>query len=142
MNYWPRIRYFKPTERFMFSPDDPSTGTQMDMVFMFQLDALRGVWGKPLRSNSGYRTATRNREVGGGANSAHLLGRAADISTVGWSKADRSAFVDLARKIGFTGIGMGKTYIHIDNMPRIAAWRYVPGQKPPPVRVGDEHLWA
>lgn len=45
------------------------------------LDPLREAWGKPIRVNSGYRSAELNRKVGGAATSQHLRGEAADITT-------------------------------------------------------------
>lgn len=45
------------------------------------LDPLREAWGKPIKVNSGYRSAELNRKVGGAATSQHLRGEAADITT-------------------------------------------------------------
>ena len=44
------------------------------------LDPLREAWGKPIRVNSGYRSAKLNRKVGGATTSQHLRGEAADIA--------------------------------------------------------------
>lgn len=45
------------------------------------LDPLRIVYGKPIYVNSGYRSTEVNKKVGGVANSMHLKGCAADITT-------------------------------------------------------------
>lgn len=45
------------------------------------LDPIRELWGAPLRVNSGYRCLTLNSAIGGAAESMHLLGEAADITT-------------------------------------------------------------
>lgn len=45
------------------------------------LDPLREAYGKPIRVNSGYRSPRLNLVVGGAANSQHLRGEAADITT-------------------------------------------------------------
>ena len=45
------------------------------------LDPLRTVYGAPIRVNSGFRSPEVNRRVGGVANSQHLRGEAADITT-------------------------------------------------------------
>lgn len=45
------------------------------------LDPLREAWGKPLTVTSGYRCPVLNKAVSGVANSQHLLGEAADITT-------------------------------------------------------------
>lgn len=43
------------------------------------LDPLREAYGHPIYVNSGYRSPTLNRAVGGTRNSQHLRGQAADI---------------------------------------------------------------
>lgn len=45
------------------------------------LDPLRLFYGKPIRVSSGYRCKEVNKAVGGVANSQHLKGEAADITT-------------------------------------------------------------
>lgn len=45
------------------------------------LDPAREVLGAPIRVNSGYRCPELNSAVGGVANSYHLQGRAADLTT-------------------------------------------------------------
>ena len=44
------------------------------------LNPIREMWGRPIIVNSGYRSPTVNRIVGGGPRSQHLLGEAADIT--------------------------------------------------------------
>ena len=57
------------------------------------LDPLRAAWGKPIRVNSGYRCPKLNKAVGGAANSSHMRGQAADITT--GSKIDNKRLWDL-----------------------------------------------
>ena len=45
------------------------------------LDPMRLLYGHPIKVNSGFRNAAVNKLVGGVANSQHLRGEAADIST-------------------------------------------------------------
>lgn len=52
------------------------------------LDPLRERWGAPIIVSSGFRNPTVNRLAGGGANSQHLKGEAADIHTVSDSRSD------------------------------------------------------
>lgn len=47
------------------------------------LEPIRVRLGRPIIVNSGYRSPRVNRGVGGAVDSAHLTGRAADITTVG-----------------------------------------------------------
>lgn len=44
------------------------------------LDPLREKWGRPITVNSGYRSETVNRMVGGVPSSQHRIGEAADIT--------------------------------------------------------------
>lgn len=46
------------------------------------MQELRDWYGKPLNVNSWYRTVAFNKHCGGSANSAHLDGRATDISNI------------------------------------------------------------
>lgn len=45
------------------------------------LEEVRALLGKPILVSSGYRSPAVNRAVGGAANSAHMLGCAADFSS-------------------------------------------------------------
>lgn len=44
------------------------------------LDPIRELWGAPIIVNSGFRSHTLNKMVGGVSNSQHLTGEAADIT--------------------------------------------------------------
>lgn len=61
------------------------------------LDPLREAYGKPIRVNSGYRSAALNKAIGGAATSQHMSGQAADI-TAGSRKENQKLF-DLIQKI-------------------------------------------
>ena len=65
----------------------------IDMV----LDPLRDAYGKPIRVNSGYRSAALNMAVKGSKTSQHMKGQAADI-TAG-SKQENKKLFDLAQKL-------------------------------------------
>ena len=100
---------FQPSE--LASPD---TGqTLMDRAFMDRLQHLRSDWGKPIFVTSGYRTAAHNKAVGGSERSAHLIGRAVDIVMTPDAMPD---FIVAARENGFTGFGVGKSWLHIDDL--------------------------
>lgn len=100
----------------------------MSARLVYMLDALRGLMGKPLSINSGYRTAEHNKSVGGAPGSAHVTGEAVDIGTRGWTERERIDLVLYARKLGFTGVGIGSSFIHIDMKARVASWHYVGGR--------------
>lgn len=74
MRYTPR--YFKADE--FKCPDCGQVKVAVGLVML--LDLLRAVLGVPIRINSGYRCATRNKAVGGSDRSRHMLGCAADIA--------------------------------------------------------------
>ena len=116
------MKHFKLSE--FDSPDLPGSGKNMDVATLERLDTLRELVGKPFIINSGFRTAAHNRKVGGAPNSAHRLGKAVDVSTLGWSEAERMNLITLARKNGFTGVGVGQSFIHLHTMPRVASWGY------------------
>ena len=87
-----------------------------------RLQIMRDDIGKPLSINSGFRNPRVNRAVRGVANSQHVTGRAADISVTGH---DRKELVVAALKAGFTGIGLGRNFLHVDTRPGpLTVWQY------------------
>jgi len=93
--------------------------------FLDKLQALRFLVGKPFKVNSGHRCKIHNEKVGGAKASQHL-DLAADISLEGH---DRHILSNLADSLGFTGIGYGKTFIHLDmRKGPVARWFY-PGSR-------------
>lgn len=94
----------------------------MQKEFMRKLQSLRDDWGIPLIPTSGARCSTWNTKKGGAPQSQHLLGNAADF----WFEhpSDTVAFVELAEKHGFGGIGAGAHLVHVDNRKGWARWEY------------------
>jgi len=80
-----------------------------------KLQALRALWGGPLRINSAYRDPVYNERVGGAKLSQHKKGRAFDISVRGFTAEERARLVRLAAEVGFTGFGGYNTFLHVDN---------------------------
>ena len=132
---WPEVKYFRQSE--FDSEDREGSGANMKPRVVFMLDALRGLMGRPFVVNSGFRTPEHNKAEGGAPLSGHLTGEAVDVKTRGWTDRERCDFIIYAVKLGFTGIGIGKTFIHIDTKPRRASWRYASG-KTIPIKVGEE----
>lgn len=94
----------------------------MNPGFMASLQMFRDRWDKPLKINSGYRCEKHNYDVGGAKTSQHLRGRAADCEV---NAADRYAFIKLAFEVGFAGIGVGSTYVHLDTRYEARSlWKY------------------
>ena len=82
---------------------------------LVRLEALRALLDKPLSATSGARCETHNREIGGKTHSWHLKGLAVDISCT--DSRLRLDIIGNASKLGFNGIGIAKTFIHLDLRP-------------------------
>ena len=76
------------------------------------LEQVRALVGAPIAISSGYRSPALNRAVGGAANSAHVLGLAADIGT---AKLAPKALALLIRQsdIAFDPLIYEGTWVHI-----------------------------
>jgi len=103
--------YFKRQE--FDSPDIKESGALMDADFLKKLDLARHTAAIPCKINSGYRTKAHNKKVGGKRNSSHLIGLAVDISCK--DSRSRSIILKSLLAVGFTRIGIGKTFIHVDD---------------------------
>lgn len=91
------------------------------------LELIREDFGSPLVITSGCRCPAHNEESGGVENSPHIRGVAADILARGGIL--RYEIVQSAFNYGAYGIGVGKTFIHVDidddpGHPRPAVWSY------------------
>ena len=82
--------------------------------FLELLQELRDTLDRPMFINSGYRCNERNFAVNGATGSQHMKGTAADISTLNWTAKERYRLLQEAFAIGFTGVGVSKTFIHLD----------------------------
>lgn len=111
------------SRRELACPCGKCDGGTMSMGFMVKLDELRRMFGKPIRVESGARCAAHNKSVGGGAESMHLQGRAADLIVE--TDADRYQLLRIAASL-FGGIGVAKGTIHVDdrNQAKARAWTY------------------
>jgi zinc D-Ala-D-Ala carboxypeptidase len=94
---------------------------KMDPRFLELLLKFRGVWDKPMIVNSAFRCTKHNKEIGGEPKSRHLSGEAGDFRVIPF---ERFAFVKLAMKVGFTGIGVGKDFIHLQTGNVLKLWSY------------------
>ena len=92
---------------------------------LLELDRLRAAMGKPLVITSGSRCAEWNAKQGGKPNSAHLVGKAADIAVS--SGSFRWSLVEAAYTLGFKRIGVGNHFVHVDtdqHLPQRVMWTY------------------
>jgi len=84
-----------------------------------RLVSLRGSINRPIYINSGYRCKKENIKVGGVKNSYHRVGMAVDIRSKGISISELAIY---AEGIGFKGIGIYKTYLHLDIRDKKYIW--------------------
>jgi uncharacterized protein YcbK (DUF882 family) len=134
---WKYTRHFSRDEFACKSGTSPDSADLMSPRLVFALDALRALVGRPFTINSAYRTAEWNKLQGGALSSAHLTGEAVDISTARWSYEDKRDLLLYARKLGFNGIGVADTFVHLDVKPRVASWHYQ-GHKTIAIPLGNE----
>ena len=80
--------------------------------FIHALDQLRESCGFPFAITSGYRDPSHSVEAKKEKAGQHTLGIAADIAVSGGSQ--RFIMVSKALELGFSGIGVAKTFVHID----------------------------
>lgn len=86
------------------------------------LQQIRSHFGKAVTINSGWRSESHNKRVGGSANSQHLYGLAADIVVKGVSPKDVAAYAEtLLPNTG--GIGIYSTFTHIDVRKTKSRWK-------------------
>lgn len=85
----------------------------MDLQFMERLQKLRSTVKRKLIINSAARCAEYNQKVGGVDHSYHTKGRAVDIRID--SSVERGELVFYAMKLGFGGVGVAKTFVHLDD---------------------------
>ena len=77
-----------------------------------KLDELREACGFPLKINSGYRDKTHPIEAKKKQPGTHNKGIAADIAIR--DGVQRKRIVEEALKLGFAGIGVANSFIHVD----------------------------
>lgn len=102
-----------------FQCKDGSQLVKVDSQLLNKLQQLRDLIKKPIIITSGYRAPAYNKRVGGASGSQHLLGKAADIKVSGISQ---NQLAKLAEQVGFNGIGIYKTFVHVDVRFRKARW--------------------
>ena len=103
--------YFRFSE--FDSPDANGSGEEfMSHDLISRLEYAREAAGIPFVITSGYRTKEHNEAVGGVPGSSHCKGLAADIA----AKSSRERYLILSALIseGFTRIGIGLDFIHVD----------------------------
>ncbi len=84
----------------------------MSPDFIHKLDELREACDFPFKITSGFRSVHHSIEAKKMVPGTHSQGIAADIAVSGGTQ--RMIIVQKALSMGFTGIGVAKTFIHVD----------------------------
>jgi uncharacterized protein YcbK (DUF882 family) len=103
-----KIRFFK------FSEFVKEEGGYIDSNLVLKMERLREYCGFPLIITSGYRSAQKNKEVGGASASFHLKGQAVDVSIKGFSPSMLYRLVKGAFLVGFGGVILYPSHVHLD----------------------------
>ena len=91
---------------------------KMDVDFLAKLDEARAYAGIPFIINSAFRTKEDNERIYKelkkpvNTNSSHLKGLAVDIKAT--DSRTRFIILDALLAVGFSRIGVGGTFIHVD----------------------------
>jgi uncharacterized protein YcbK (DUF882 family) len=96
----------------------------MNDDFLWSLETMRERLQRPVFITSGFRCPEHNKQVGGSPRSYHLKGQAADVACA--NASERFQLIKAAIVIGFSGIGIDKTYVHLDNRRDLPSkiWTY------------------
>lgn len=107
------LRHFsKDTDpRLYFCSHTGAQGIQDS--FLERLDELRHRCGFPFRITSGYRSPEHPEEASKKTPGRHSEGIAADIEVD--NGYQRAIIIREALKMGFSGLGVGKYFIHVDD---------------------------
>ena len=99
-----------------FASKDGADLVKYSTELLLWLEELRHFGGFIIEINSGYRTASYNRAVGGASKSRHVVGDAADITVKKDGRVVDAALVCcICQYLGFRGIGyISPRSVHVD----------------------------
>lgn len=113
-------RYFSEAEFARCAP--PCFIDDMSDELLYKLDQIRQDVGKPLRITCAFRSMEYDKAKGRSGDSRHCRGLAVDIACS--DSETRQKILKSALSLGLNGIGIAKTFIHIDIRPYPACWLY------------------
>lgn len=93
--------------------EPPCKVEDMNLAFMDKLLFAQKLCGKKFHITSAYRSVAYEKSKGRNGRSAHCLGLAVDISTR--DSKSRYLVVSALINAGFNRIGIGKTFVHVDD---------------------------
>lgn len=94
-------------------------GLYQHIALMEQMAELSG---REILVTSGYRCKRHNRDAGGAPHSWHLL-FATDITVEGGDETALNELYTMAIDLGFGGIGLYETHLHLDLRPDPVHWK-------------------
>ena len=104
-----------------FACNDGSDAVLISDELVSLLQKIRDHFGVAVTINSGYRTSTYNKKVGGATNSQHVKGTAADIVAKGVDPLTVAQYAEyLMPDSG--GIGVYQTFTHVDVRTNRSRW--------------------
>lgn len=95
---------------------------QMNTAFMDRLQTARTLAGVPFILNSAFRSVDYELSQNRTGKSLHTAGRAVDIKCV--DAGTRYRIIEALIAVGFHGIGVGNTFIHVDDRDLPLFWTY------------------
>ena len=114
------LRHFSEEE---FTRATPSCSlSDMNIGFMVRLVTARDLAGCPFIVNSAFRSKEYELRKKRSGNSMHCQGRAVDLSCK--DSSTRYRIIKAALQAGFHGIGIGRTFIHLDDRDTLTIWLY------------------
>jgi uncharacterized protein YcbK (DUF882 family) len=90
-----------------------------------ELQKLRDELELPIKINSGYRTKSYNKKIGGATNSMHVQAKAADIVVTDITPTNLYKRIEKLieeGKVNFKGVGVYDTFVHVDVRDRRSRW--------------------
>jgi len=86
---------------------------EMNVNFLKRLDQLRERCAFPFVITSGFRDETHPNEVEKDSPGTHTMGIAVDVAVS--NGYERRRIVEEALKMGFNGVGVAKSFVHVDD---------------------------
>lgn len=114
--------YLKPNFKVKeFACNDGSDTVLISDELVDLLQKIRDHFGVAVTINSGYRTSSYNKKVGGVSNSQHVKGTAADIVVKGIDPLTVGQYVEYIMP-DHGGIGVYQTFTHVDVRTSRSRW--------------------
>jgi zinc D-Ala-D-Ala carboxypeptidase len=112
MNKW---KYFDPAVDKKMTCSCGCGRMELDDKFMQKMIRIREIVDEPFMITSGFRCPEHNNKVSStGFRGPHTTGHALDIAVTG--SRMRWKLIEAAMKVGISRIGIGKNFVHIDDL--------------------------